>query len=241
MPVSMLGAALATSLTALFWLGALVGLALALVPARPAHAGSAIAESLRLLVDDRLAGTGADVEIEVGEPDPRLNLAPCARVEPFIPPGARLSGRTSLGVRCVEGPNWSIYLPVQIRLLVDALIVARPVARGQPVTPADVRIERIDIAPLRGNALLAAESPEGRTATRALQAGEPLRRDLLRAPAAFSPGDAVQVLAQGPGFTARSVGKALTAAADGQNAQVAMPGGRVVTGIARSPASLEVR
>lgn len=224
-----------------WWRAAVVLTAWTLLSLRPAIAGSSYAEQLRLLVDERLASAGADVQIEVGEPDPRLQLAPCNKVEPFIPPGARLAGRTSLGVRCVDGANWNVYLPVQIKLLVDALVVTRPVARGQPVTAADVRVERIDVAPFRGNALLATETAEGRVATRALTPGEPLRRDLLKAPQAFVAGDAVQVIAYGPGFTARTLGKALTAGNDGQSAQVSMPGGRVVTGVARAPGSLEVR
>jgi flagella basal body P-ring formation protein FlgA len=44
-------------------------------------------------------------EIELGELDSRLRLAPCAKVEPFLPPGARLWGKTRLGLRCTEGPS----------------------------------------------------------------------------------------------------------------------------------------
>jgi flagellar basal body P-ring formation protein FlgA len=205
------------------------------------HASSMYSETLRVFLDERLGENGAEIEVDVGEPDPRLALAPCAHVEPFIPPGARLSGRTSLGVRCTDGANWTIYLPVQIRLYVDVLVAARPIARGHPMTRDDVRAERVDIAPLRGNAMLPTETLDGRTATRALAMGEPLRRDYLRAPPVLAPGDSVQVVALGTGFAAQSTGRALTAATEGQTAQVAMPGGRVVTGIARAPGTVEVR
>ena len=36
------------------------------------------------------------LETVLGEPDSRLRLAPCARVEPFVPPGTRLWGKTRL-------------------------------------------------------------------------------------------------------------------------------------------------
>ena len=81
----------------------------------------------------------------------------------------------------------------------------------------------------------------GRTTTRTVSPGEPLRRDFLRSPPVVQPGDAVQVLAVGTGFAAQSPGKALTLAAEGQTAQVALPNGKVLSGIARAGGIVEVR
>jgi flagellar basal body P-ring formation protein FlgA len=192
-------------------LGPLAGLLAALVLPFAALA-SEVSESVRLLVDERMAVNGGEVEVVVGEPDPRLKLAPCARMEPFVPTGARLMGRTSLGVRCLEGANWVVYLPVQIKLFVDAWVAARPLARGQVVGAEDARLEHIDVAALNGNAVLPDMPLVGRTATRTLSPGEPFRRDALRAVPVVQPGDAVQVIALGTGFAAQTAGKALTAA-----------------------------
>jgi flagella basal body P-ring formation protein FlgA len=218
-----------------------VAIAAALSMTAPARAASALSERVRMLVDERVVPNGGEVEVVVGEPDPRLTLAPCAKMEPFVPQGARLIGRTSLGVRCVEGANWIVYVPVQIKLFVDAWVAARPVPRGQVLDAEDVRLEHIDIAPLNGNAVLPDMPLMGRTALRALSPGEPVRRDALRAPRVVQPGDAVQVVALGTGFAAQSPGKALTAAADGQTAQVALPSGKVLAGIARPGGIVEVR
>jgi flagella basal body P-ring formation protein FlgA len=218
-----------------------VAIAAALSMTAPARAASALSERVRMLVDERVVPNGGEVEVVVGEPDPRLTLAPCAKMEPFVPQGARLIGRTSLGVRCVEGANWIVYVPVQIKLFVDAWVAARPVPRGQVLDAEDVRLEHIDIAPLNGNAVLPDMPLIGRTALRALSPGEPVRRDALRAPRVVQPGDAVQVVALGTGFAAQSPGKALTAAADGQTAQVALPSGKVLAGIARPGGIVEVR
>jgi flagellar basal body P-ring formation protein FlgA len=207
-----------------------------------AHAEPGYAEAVRLFVDERLQMPGnADIEVSVGEPDPRLVLAPCKRTEPFVPGGAKLLGRTSLGVRCLEGANWTIYLPVRIRMFMDIMVAARPLARGQTVSSADVRAERVDIAPLRGNAILASDWVEGRSATRIIAPGEPVRRDWLKAPAVLVAGDTVQVVAVGTGFAAQTSGKALTGAAEGESVQVSVSGGRVLTGVARAPHSVEIR
>jgi len=217
-------------------LGLMAGLAVA-----PLGCASDLTERVRLLVDERIAPNGGEIEVVVGEPDARLKLAPCDRIEPFVPPGARLIGRTSLGVRCTQGANWVVYVPVQIKLFVDAWVAARPIARGAPLLPEDARLERIDIAPLNGNALLPDMPLVGRTAARALAPGEPLRRDALRSPPVVQPGDAVQVVALGTGFAAQTPGKALTAAAEGQVAQVALPGGKVLSGVAKAGGVVEVR
>lgn len=213
----------------------------ALAAGAPLAHASDMAERVRLLVDERLGQGGGEVEVSVGEPDARLKLAPCERMEPFVPPGARMLGRTSLGVRCVDGANWVVYVPVQIRLFLDAWVAARPIGRGQVVTAEDVRLDRVDVAPLNGNALLPDMPLVGRTALRAVTPGEPLRRDALRSPAVVQPGDAVQVVALGTGFAAQSSGRALTAAAEGQTAQVALPGGKILSGVARAGGVVEVR
>ena len=116
-------------------------------------------------------------------------------------------------MRCLEGANWVVYVPVQIKLFVDAWVAARPIPRGQAIGPDDARLDRVDVATLNGNALLPDMPLVGRTAVRSLTPGEPLRRDLLRSPPVVNPGDAVQVVAVGMGFAAQSPGKALTAAA----------------------------
>src|ERR1043166_3241740 len=58
-----------------------------------------IAADTQLFLDRQTLALPGDVEITVGEPDARLDLAQCRRYEPFIPTGARLWGRTTLGVR----------------------------------------------------------------------------------------------------------------------------------------------
>jgi hypothetical protein len=45
------------------------------------------------------------MEVEVGALDRRLTLAPCAQVEPYLPAGSRLWGKTRVGLRCVQGSS----------------------------------------------------------------------------------------------------------------------------------------
>jgi flagella basal body P-ring formation protein FlgA len=206
---------------------------LCLAAGASAIAADDLARGTRVFLEQQLAASAGEIEVIVGEPDPRLALAPCARYEPFIPSGAKLWGRASLGVRCMEGANWTIYVPVEIRVHALVQVAARPIARGRPIGADDVRVERVDLTRLPGTAFGADDSVDGMVTTRALAAGEPLRRDLLRPPPILAAGDPVKVVVDGAGFAVSIDGKALAAAGEGQAVRVATAAGRVLTGIAR--------
>ena len=194
---------------------------------------SDLAQGARLFLEKQGLPGGGEVEIVVGEIDPRLSLAPCARYEPFVPPGAKLWGRSSLGVRCVEGANWNVFVPIEVRVWSIVQVAARPIARGKPVTQDDIRLDRIDLTRTAGAVLAPEDAFEGNVAVRAIAAGEPLRRDLLRPPPIMAAGDPVRVVYDGNGFAISVDGKALAAAGDGQTVRVATAAGRVLSGIAR--------
>ena len=211
----------------------LVALLTALLPAVAVASPVDFARGARVFIEQQVLPPGGEVEVVVGEPDSRLTLAPCVRYEPFIPAGAKLWGRSSLGVRCVEGANWTIFVPIEVRVWGAVQVAARPIARGRPVTAEDVRIDRVDLTRINGALFGADDSFDGSVAVRAIAAGEPLRRDLLKPPPVMAPGDPVKVVFDGNGFAISIDGKALVAAGDGQNVRVATANGRILTGVAR--------
>lgn len=228
------------------WLLAVAAAAFAVAPAHAAPASQdGLSDRIRLLVD-RDIPQGVDVEIEVGAIDAGLTLAPCARMEPSLPAGGRLWGRTSVRVRCVEGATWTVWVPVTVRIYGDALVASRDLARGKPVSAEDVRVERTEL-PRQGSALaLTADMAIGRLPVRAIAAGELVRTDLLRAPPIVQAGDPVRIVLVGDGFSIGADGKALGAAADGQTVTVALLSGgqasmKSLSGVARPGGVVEVR
>ena len=103
-----------------------------------------------------------------------------------------------------------------------------------------MRIDRVELTAAPAGVLGAADSIEGRIASRPIAVGEPLRRDILRAPNVVQAGDLVRVRAGGPGFSITTDGKALGAAAEGQAMQVSVAG-KVLSGVARANRIVEVR
>ncbi|RLJ37262.1 flagellar basal body P-ring formation chaperone FlgA [Acidovorax sp. 106] len=188
-------------------------------------------------LDDALArnqATGATLrmEVSVGALDSRLNLAPCARVEPYLPAGSRLWGRTRLGLRCVEGRSpWNVFLPVTIKAWGPAWVLTGNVAPGAVLTANDATQAEVDWAADPAPVVANPEAWVGQTASRQLMAGQALRQSMVKAPSIFRAGAQVRVSAQGPGYAVVSAGQALSAGTVGQTVRVRMDNGRVVSGI----------
>ena len=172
------------------------------------------------------------VEVSVGEMDARLKLAPCGNVETYQPAGARLWGKTRVGVRCVDGMSrWNVTLPATVKVTGPAWVVRNPVSVGSPIADTDVIRAEVDWAAEADTILTEREQWLDQIASRSLTAGQALRRTMLKPAQVFQPGALVRVVAQGAGFQVSSEGQALTAGVVGQSARVRMENGRVSAGV----------
>jgi len=171
------------------------------------------------------------MEVTLGALDSRLRLASCARVEPYLPPGTRLWGKTRLGLRCMEGASrWNVFLPVTVKAIGRAWVVRRDVAPGATLGAADLMQAEVDWAEEASPVMADATPWQGQAATRALTTGQTLRQNMLRPMQVFQAGAQVRVQAQGPGFQITSDGQALSAGVVGQPTRVRMDNGRVMSG-----------
>lgn len=181
------------------------------------------------------------MEVSVGALDSRLRLAPCNQVEPFLPPNARLWGRTRLGLRCIDGPTrWSVFLPITVKAFGPAWVLRAPVAQNAVLTAADAEEAEVDWAEDRSPVLADPALWIGHLATRNYMPGQPIRQSMVRAPLAFQAGAQVRVLAQGTGFSVSSGAQALSAGVIGQMARVRMDNGRVLSGTVLDGQTVEV-
>ncbi|WP_280151258.1 flagellar basal body P-ring formation chaperone FlgA [Piscinibacter sp. XHJ-5] len=177
-------------------------------------------------------GAGARIEVEVGQLDGRLRLAPCQRVEPHLPAGTRLWGRTRIGLRCVQGESrWNVFLPVTVKVYAQALVAAAPLAVGRVLAADDVTVAEVDLAEDTSAAMTRPELVVGRSLGRAVNAGQSLRQAHLKPRQWFAAGETVKVVALGSGFSVASEGQAMTPGLEGQPARVKTESGRVLTGM----------
>lgn len=200
---------------------------------------AALADQLRLAAAPALEGVRR-VEVSVGSLDPRLRLAPCLKIEPVIPPSARLWGKVRIALRCTEGARWQVYLPVTVKVFGTGLVAQRALPAGAVLDAADLATAEVDLAADPQGAVTKAELAAGRALARPVSAGQPIGQADLRARQWFAAGDTVQIVAAGSGFRIGGVGQAVSAGVEGQTARVRVEGGRTLTGRPVADRKIEV-
>lgn len=231
------------------WAWALPGLLLALAVQAPAQAAAPAQWSQQTqewINQHLLAQVNPELplrpEVEVGRFDSRLRLAPCTRVEPFLPAGTRLWGRSRIGLRCIDGPvAWSVFLPIRVRAWGPAWVLRHPVAAGTSLKADDLEQTEIDWAEHLSPPLARPEQWLGQAPSRNLQPGTVLRQGMLRQAQLFASGSQVRLQVQGTGFTIMASGTALGHGVQGQAVRVRLPNRQVVEGVALDAETVAVR
>ncbi len=171
------------------------------------------------------------MEVTVGELDRKLRLATCQEVEPYLPPGTRLWGKTRLGLRCLRGEvKWNVFLQITVKAFGPAWVIKGGVAQGSLLSEADAMQVEVDWAELNSPIVANMSDWLGQTAARNLGTGQAIRLDMVRPTFVFQAGEQVRVVAQGGGFEIATSGFAVSSGVVGQSARVRMDNGRVLTG-----------
>lgn len=215
----------------------------ALLAALAAAAGAAAEPAV--VLDQSLAGeirrfASADMarlpansrfELRVGQLDPRLRLAPCERVQPYLPPNTRLWGRSRIGLRCEVGPKrWNVFLPITVDVYAKGLVAKATLAAGSVLTDGDFGEAEVNLSQDASPALTQPAQAVGRTLVRPVDAGQSLLQSHLAPRKWFAAGDTVRLIHSGSGFTVSGSGEALSAGLEGQRVRVRTESGRIVTG-----------
>jgi flagellar basal body P-ring formation protein FlgA len=202
-------------------------------------------QQVRALAEDAsrsvsAATPGARVEIEVGRLNPRLRLAPCAQVRPYLPSGTRLWGASRIGLRCMQGSvPWNVYLPINVKVFAQSLVLSGALASGTVLREDHLTRAEVDLA--AGPPLLSeAQQVLGRSLARPMAAGAPLRSADLKLRQWFAAGDTVHIAATGAGYAVNGEGVALAAGLEGKTVRVRTESGRIVTGVAVAERQVEL-
>ncbi|MCP5244665.1 MAG: flagellar basal body P-ring formation protein FlgA [Burkholderiales bacterium] len=199
-----------------------------------------IQKAIEEFIYSHTIGSAGEVKVEVGQIDKRITLPKCAKLSPFMPPGSRLWGKTSVGVRCEEQESWTIYVQAEVKIMADVLHIARPVSRDQIIDYGDVALQIVNLTQMPEGVLTSYTQAVGKIAVTNLSSGQPLRQNMLRAPYVILRGQNVKLMVKGRGFSVSSEGHALSDAAEGQVVQIRNPSGRIISGLARHNSIVEV-
>lgn len=200
------------------------------------------AASLLRQAGEAIAPPGARVLASTGALDTRLRLAPCARVEPYLVAGLPAWGSTRVGLRCVAGAvAWRAFLPAQVQALAPGWTSKVSLPAGALVAADQWLLAETDWAAAASPPLGAQAIIVGRTLARPVVAGQALRESDLRARRWFAIGQAVRVIAGGPGYQIETEGQALGHGIEGQPVRVRTEAGRILTGQPVGESLVEVR
>jgi flagella basal body P-ring formation protein FlgA len=201
---------------------------------------AAIRQAAETYAKQQTAYLSGQVNITVGAIE-QAQLAPCTKLQAFLPLGAKLWGNSSIGVRCSQGAEWTVYVPVTVRVQAPVLVATRPLASGQQLTAADVTLQVAELTQLPAGVITTVQDAVGKVLSSGVVAGNPLRQDMLRAPILVRQGQNVRLVAQGQGFKVSSEGRALSNGAAGQQVQVKAQNGQTVSGIVQPDGTIEVQ
>ena len=207
-------------------------------------AGQQDAEAIRsaalAFLQQQSAGLPGKVEITVAPAFPR-GLAACTMLEPFMPSGARLWGRMTVGVRCAGERPWTIYLQARISLRATYYLAARAMAPGEVFTSADLVARDGDLTGLPQAIVTDPSQAVGSVSLVRIAGGMPLRRDMLKSASSVSIGQTVRVVAAGDGFAISAEGSAMNNASPGQQVRVKTANGQIISGIVKDGSTVEIQ
>lgn len=184
---------------------------------------------------------GLRVEVVPGALDPRLNLAPCNKVQPYLPPGHRAWGRTRIGLRCVDGPvAWNVSMPLTVKVHAPALVARQALSAGTMLAAEHLETTEVEWTATDSPVHTDAPALVGRMLARPLAAGQAVREADVRKRQWFAAGDPVKLRVSGPGFAISAEGTALSPGLEGQLVRVRTEGGRTVSGRATGERLVEV-
>jgi flagella basal body P-ring formation protein FlgA len=225
-----------------FLSGFLAALLLSINPAAPVLAADS--SEIRRAVDEflrtQIKGLPGTASYSIGTIDAERLAGSCDGFDVSMGNGARPWGKTQVAVRC-RGGTWNLWVPVQIRVVAEYLVIARPINAGQKLTDADVRVQVGELSDLPNGVLMDREQAIGRAAIAALAAGRPLRADMLRQPTVVQQGQSVKIIGTGNGFEVTNEGRALSSAVVGQVTQVRLNSGQILSGVVRADGTIEIR
>ncbi|MGE8490554.1 MAG: flagellar basal body P-ring formation chaperone FlgA [Paraburkholderia nemoris] len=200
----------------------------------------AIRSAALAFLQQQSAGLPGKVDITVAPAFPR-GLADCTMLEPFMPSGARLWGRMTVGVRCAGERPWTIYLQARISLHATYYLAARAMSPGEVLTAADLVARDGDLTGLPQAIVTDPSQAVGSVTLTRVAGGMPLRRDMLKSASSVSIGQTVRVVAAGDGFAISAEGSAMNNASPGQQVRVKTANGQIISGIVKDGSTVEIQ
>ncbi len=161
--------------------------------------------------------TTSEYSINISPMDKRLKLPLCEQpLQSFSKNVLLKNGRVSIGVRCSSGKSWSLFISATIKIYKDVYVLAKPLAKGQKVTPAHLTLAKVQQSKLRRGYLTDFFQIKNKLAKKNLSIGTIIDPTNFAEPKVIHRGEKVIISASSPYFDIRMPGQAMMDGIKGQ-------------------------
>lgn len=151
-----------------------------------------------------------NVELTVGQLDPRLRLARCddyLTLKIKEPPHSPRN--STVKVSCDGNQRWTIYIPLTVDVYSEVLVASRSLRKGDVLNADDFSFKRLNISQIGHGLIEDIDRATGMELKRPLKSGETIRLSFLRQPDIVLKGQAVIVTSESRFMSVQTPGIAL--------------------------------
>jgi flagellar basal body P-ring formation protein FlgA len=206
------------------------------------ESGDALRAAAERALRSQLQGVSYQVYVRASEPDPRLHLAQCTERLNAQIASPEIGARTTVRVSCpARAMPWTVFVPVMLEADVPVFVLRESGSRGSRLPPEAVAPQIRRIQGLRSDYISDARMLSHATLLRDVPAGTALTFTLLQADFAVRQGQAVTLLAAGPGVEVRAPARALEDGRAGGRVRVEnLSSQKIVQGVVESDGLIRV-
>lgn len=163
----------------------------------------------------------ANTTVSIGNIDARLTLPACGTpLEAFLPSGAKVQGKTTIGVRCQTPRPWTLYVPAKVASFSQVLTTNAPLRRGHLISAEDLSLQTRDSSLLNHAYLSDPDDVIGKALKKNLARNALLTNAVLDEPHIISKDQQVDLQAGSPGLQVSVAAIALSGGAVGEKIRV---------------------
>jgi flagella basal body P-ring formation protein FlgA len=199
---------------------------------------------LEFTVEDYLATTQTPgrYEIQVNQLDPRLRMPMCDKeLTATLESPAQPIGRVTVKVRCEGSSPWTVFVPAQVKLFRDVVVVSRPLKRSGIIGYEDVSLRERDISLINQGYLTSVDQAVGQRLTRPMVSDQVITLVNLEQAEVIRKGDQVVISASSGGLNVKMPGEALSNGGMSEQIRVKnLNSNRVIKARVTAPGQVEV-
>lgn len=212
------------------------------VKAETVHALADIEQTAFLYAAAEAQASYDNPQIIVDALDKRLRLQQCEQpLQAFSNTVSNTLGNRTVGVRCSSPTEWTVYVPVKVKVLQPVVVAARPLVANETLSQADITLELMDIGELRHGYIQSTDMVLGQQLKYPLSMGMALPPRGLKQEKVVRRGEQITLVASAGSMEVRMNGTAMGDASIGEKVKVKNRSSkRVVEGVVHAPGVVKV-